>query len=441
MQDGPKRQGRFLKKGSSVLKNVSLVDFKFQEMVTTNSLTHDNSKRSIILVNCHDKELLDGSLRKHDKMDRDLISPEDRPPIITPTDFTAEWEKERTLRKRKIARFEDDDDYDLEMDAFNNSPQEKSDPQPSGISNDHNNKVHASSNTKKPLEQVIDQAPTTWETMDAVGKAINNLQSKESSKPFSITSDRADLTNNPSIDSSIDKIQSDNSLDSQSLEKIYPYENPSEGFTSVLPQHEEVALRNYQRQQHELAKMKQEFEAELSQILAEEKARAYKDGFQLGEEKAEQQSRERTQDLFKNIGQLVSELTQLKSSILSNVQENFYTICQAIGEALVKREFSIHPETFAEVLRGAIAETVQPTNLKILVHPEMFDKLMGIELPDIKSFLAKDSSLEISGFRLESHLSVIDGSISAMIEKMLKQADIEIFEKQNENKNSERRSA
>jgi flagellar biosynthesis/type III secretory pathway protein FliH len=443
LQDGPKRQGRFLKKGSSVLRNVSLVDFKFQEMSTPNSLTHDNSKRSIIHVNSHDKGILDASLRRHDKMERDLIPPEERPPIITPVDFTADWEKERSLRKRKIARFEDDDEYEFEIESLNRESYTKIDPSSPDSSNDKMTTSTASSGEK---QSILDQNPkgtTTWETMEAVGKAINNLQSKEPTRPISLGEIPPESRKDDSVANLAEPYPLTASKDIFSEQTTKSRDESSQDFTSVSPQHEEAALRNYQKQQQELAKMKQDFEAELSLVLAQEKARAYKDGFQLGEEKAEQQGRERVQELFKNISQLVNDLTQLKFSILNNVQENFYTICQAIGEALVKREFSIHPETFAEVLRSAIAETVQPTNLKILVHPEMYDKLMSLNLHDIRDYLAKDPTLETSGFRLESHLSVIDGSISDMIGKMLKQADLDIFERQIEApvSNEEKKSA
>ena len=419
MQDRPKRNGRFIKKGSPVFDKVSLLDFKFQEMNDSQIITPDNARRSIILADFHDKETLEKSLKKHDRMDKELIPAENRRPILAPSDFTADWERERSLRKRKITRFDDDDDYDFEMESFQRSENlsEKSDA-PKDPFPQNDSAFRSSESTP---------SPNAWETMDTVGKAIKNLNTNEHSNGINLSKnaiiDEHKEDNAPSIDIHTEAI---------SAEKTITTTGFVGEFTPVSPAHEEAALRNYQKQQQELEKLKQEFETHLSEVLEREKARAYQDGFKLGEEKAEHQSRERTLELFKSVKDLVHDLTQLKFSILSNVQDNFYTICQAIGEALIKREFSINPETFVEVLRRAMAETIQPTNLKIYIHPSMYEKVIALDIPDINPYLSKDSSLDTAGFRLESHLSVIDGSISEMISKMLKQADLDIFEKSTE---------
>ncbi len=383
MTDGPKRLGRFLKKGTSVFEKISLVDFSFQDIKAPKGLTPDNANRTIIHIENHDQESLDHALKEHTKFDLDLISPEDRQRVIMPRDFTADWERDRSMRKRKVARF-DDDDFELELDSLKRTktPVQPAPDTPSDL-------------PSPPPAPKID----TWQTMEEVGKAINELHSKETSKEQPIQ---------PMVQSTIPE---------------------NSNFTQVSPEQEVAALAQYQRQQQELAKMKAEFQEELENILESEKAKAYREGFSLGEEKAELQTRTKSVELLKNITQIVAELSQLKFLILSNVQENFYTICQAIGEALVKREFSIHPDTFAEVLRRALSESVQPNNVKILVHPEMYDKLMTLNIADLKGILQKDDQIDKAGFKLESHLSVIDGNISEMISKMLKQADLGIFDK------------
>lgn len=412
MTDGPKRLGRFLKKGTSVFEKISLVDFSFQDINAPKGLTPDNATRTIIHVENHDQESLDHALKEHTKFDLDLISPEDRQRIIMPRDFTADWERDRSMRKRKVARF-DDDDFELEFDTLKRSkgPAQNSGDIPTDIPPTQDMPeallkppeplVTNSDRDRDPHGQKMD----TWQTMNEVGKAINELHSKETAKEQPIQA---------------------------MVQSTIP---DTSNFTQVSPEQEGAALAQYQRQQQELAKMKAEFQEELKTILESEKAKAYREGFSLGEEKAELQTRSKSAELLKNITQIVGELSQLKFSILSNVQENFYTICQAIGEALVKREFSIHPEAFAEVLRRALAESVQPNNVKVLVHPDMHAKLMSLNIPDLKDLLQKDDQIPEAGFKLESHLSVIDGNISEMISKMLKQADLGIFDKADQSQN------
>ena len=50
--DGPKKLGRFIKKGAKVLEKISLVEFNFEEINTTNVIHKDNATRSIIHADC-----------------------------------------------------------------------------------------------------------------------------------------------------------------------------------------------------------------------------------------------------------------------------------------------------------------------------------------------------------------------------------------------------
>ena len=52
--DGPKRQGKFLKKGSKILKAVHMTDFYFAQIQTEGNLEFDNADRSIIHAKFHD---------------------------------------------------------------------------------------------------------------------------------------------------------------------------------------------------------------------------------------------------------------------------------------------------------------------------------------------------------------------------------------------------
>jgi len=97
--------------------------------------------------------------------------------------------------------------------------------------------------------------------------------------------------------------------------------------------------------------------------------KGYEEGFKIGEEKGEISSRQVAGQFFGRAGELIKEFEGLKGHILDNVQQNFFDLCQAMGEALLEREFEIHPEAFVTIMRKAVSETVKGDQFTIRVNP------------------------------------------------------------------------
>ena len=144
-------------------------------------------------------------------------------------------------------------------------------------------------------------------------------------------------------------------------------------------------------------------------------------------EKGELQVRQNATMVFGKVKELIQEFSTLKHAILDNVQQNFYELSQAMAEALLKREFSIRPEAFVQVLRRAISEAVEPGKFKIRVNPEFFDKIAALGDQEIKEALVKDGEIPVGDFKIESQLSVVDVNVGKMIADLLAQADLELF--------------
>jgi flagellar assembly protein FliH len=172
--------------------------------------------------------------------------------------------------------------------------------------------------------------------------------------------------------------------------------------------------------------------ADITDAFEEAKSKGFEEGYKQGEEKAELQTRERATKVFSKVGELVSEFGSLKGTILENVQQNFYELSQAIAETLLKRELKMKPKAFAEVVRRAIDEAVEPDSFKIHVNPEMFDEVKALNIESISSSLVKDPDVELGDFRIESDLSVVDGNIRKIIGDLLNQADLDLFDDSDE---------
>ena len=437
LNEGPKRQGRFLKKGSKLLDKISLQHFSFQEISNAKVIAHDNYKRSIIHTQYHEESEIEASVRPPEKFDDDLTPEDQMRPIIRMSDFTKDWERDKLMRKDRVSR-SDDDEFDLGAEQRQQQQQqqqrelelEQLDSENSGLAavnlpaspEPNQPEKHAAAPTpplasgqpQTPVAKAIEaQAPATpnaksigpmitgrdaqWASVEEAGQAIKSLQLTAPQMP-------SQPPQRPSRD---------------------PDAAASDDFIPVHdPEHE--AARVYQARQEQSA----EQQAQTLALQEAASAAGYQDGFRAGEEKGELQVRQNASQMFGKVSELVHEFANLKSAILDNVQENFYELCQAMAESLLKREFSIQPEAFVTVMRRAISEAVEPTKFRIHVHPELYDRLYPVAPEDLKPSLLKDVDVAVGDFKIESNLSIVDGQVHKIIADLLTQADLSLFDKE-----------
>ena len=93
--EGPRRKGRFIKNGSRVMEKVSLIDYSFKDMNDAKVITLDNAKRTILHSSFHGEKDLADAVAPADKFNDNLIAREGMRPVIFPTDFTKEWERDK----------------------------------------------------------------------------------------------------------------------------------------------------------------------------------------------------------------------------------------------------------------------------------------------------------------------------------------------------------
>lgn len=422
LNDGPKKSGRFIKKDSAVLKKVSLETFDFAEISSTTTIEQDNSRRSIVHAKYHSDDELQ-TVRTPRKFEDDLMHPDNRRPIIFPTDFTTDWEREKKLRKDRSLRQDEDDDF-----SYN-------DPYESKNSGGYDLTERASPN-EDSFEQMSGSGKRGGEEEDE--SEITRLHTPlkiagPAIKEFSQNNVDDKLGSHFSIGSVPQGAQAPLNLEEALSPK--PKEQapaPAAEFipsmTGAAEDHiadpEQDAADAYR---HRLAQEKVDQE-KIQAIYEEAKARGFQDGFRAGEEKGELQVRHNAGALFQKVQSLVESFMDLKTTVLNNVQENFYTISQAVAEALLKREFSIRPDAFAAIVRKAIADAVAPNQFKIKVHPAMAERLQKITDKDFLQHVIKDAAVEDGDFKIESELSVIDVNMTKLVSDLIEQADINIFD-------------
>jgi flagellar biosynthesis/type III secretory pathway protein FliH len=418
IQDGPKRQGRFIKKGSTVAKNIALQEFPFAEINTLPTLAHDNSSRSIIHSSYHETVAIDVATKYPDKFDDDLANSREQRPVLVPLDFTADWERTKTMRRDRIKNNDDDDDFDYEaairaarLKAEDGPDPIAETPPPAG-----GEAPRAPAPAKAPeVAASAAEADDAVAAMQAAGFRFSKASSEES-EPAPVQQAAPQRPLPPPQRPAEPSPAAADELISALNDQPSPFIPMAASEADVA---EEYRRRLAQKEQDEKERVKLEEEA---------KARGYREGFRIGEEKGATFARQNAGALFGKVSELIDELGNLRKLILDNVQDNFYEICQAMAEALFKREFTIHPETFAAVIKRAIEEAVEPGKIKVRVHPEMFERISALGVKDLEPVLVKDPSIEPSDFRVESEQAVVDASLSKIVADFLTQADLALVE-------------
>ena len=437
--DGPKKFGRFIKKDSSVMKKVALEEFRFSEINPLATIDQDNSRRSIVHAKYHPEEELNEAVRKPKKFEDDLAHPESRRPIIFPVDFTGDWEREKKMRKDRNQRSDEDDDfnyggdggagyegkstasaYDLTQHSANDSQRELR-RDPTVKSRDDSDEESEITRLHTPLKiagpAIKEFAQNTID--DKLGKnfSIGAVPtSHQAAAPLNL---EQAMNPKPAPAPEHERLVLPDNLDARNN-----FIASAPTASDVIHDLEQNAAETY-RQRVAQDKVDQE---KIHALYEEAKAKGFEDGFRAGEEKGELQVRQSASTLFQKVHSLVESFMELKGTVLENVQENFYTVSQAVAEALLKREFKINPESFATVVRKAIEDAVAPNDFKIRVHPKMADKLSGIADKQFLKSIIKDPSVEDGDFKIESNLTMVDVSITKLVSDLIDQTDMSLFE-------------
>lgn len=405
------------------MDKVALEDFHFAEINSTPSIEQDNARRTIVHARYHsDNEL--STVKMPKKFEDDLMHPDNKRPVIFPTDFTADWEREKKLRKDRKERNEEEDDfsyadsyeaksnYDLTTQDFPEADEnEQPVPSRSRPEDDQSEITRLHTPLKIAGPQIREFSQDSID--DKLGSHLSSGSVPQPQQPAAqqpvLNIDQASNPQ-PPLNLSNDGFIPNSPLAGQEENQVSDPEQESA----------EAYKQRLMREKIDQEKMKE--------IYEEAKAQGFQDGFRAGEEKGELQVRQNARVLFDRVQSLVESFMDLKSTVLNNVQENFYMISQAVAEALLKREFAIRPDAFATVVRKAIADAVAPNQFKIKVHPTMAERLQTIADKEFLSHVIKDASVEVGDFKIESDLTVIDVNMTKLVSDLIEQADISLFD-------------
>lgn len=415
--DGPKKQGRFLKKNSKILTSLNLVDFNFEQICTQPLISFDNIDRTIIHSKLHDPTQLREVVKPHATLDNHVHdSHQPQLGVIFPADFTQDWHNERLHSKRRAMGFdEDDDEIDvLEEARHRGSRIQERAPTPRVVDNRDFSNPEYSPEDHQTEPQIVAHASSP----DAVRAPETDGKVKSLNEGDMATAINRAFIQNPQHSGGLESHQQDDDGNPDAFEPL-----PTDSSLGPLAA-EDRAIESWKIKQ-QLAKQNEQI---LEELRSEARAEGFQSGFREGEEKGLISGQKNAAQVFSKVSELLLEFGELKGLILDNVQKNFYELSQAIGESLLGREFSIKPETYATMIQKVIKETIAPNEFKIRMHPETWQKVHDLGLPELEPHLVKDNTIAQGEFRVESALTVVDVNAKKLVSQLLEKADINLFD-------------
>lgn len=414
-----KRKGRFIKKTDPMRHVMSISDFNLMDICETNITYADNINSNVVHSKLHLQEDLDIGVRLSSELEA-VFEPTEYRPVIKPLDFTQEWVKQRK-RMANRSRMDDEDDVDFEVESIAKKLKKK-------LSNKV--KMQEKASEDEEVKRIGNQLEfeSSIDEVDANLEYLKDESFVSQLEDASVTPDIGEDTMK-SVGSAINEIAKPTvdipsaAIDTKS-EKNLDHEALNDQFVPLAPSTKESMPNTPPTINHE----------ERQLAFQEAKSKGYEDGYKDGEEKAMVILQQKVGEIVEEFGKIMNEFEGMKSNILHSSQENFQKVCQSMIEALIQREFKMNPKSFETVLNRAILEAVPNDDFKVLISQETFENIKDDISPNLLEKIKVDNSMAEGNFKIESNLSVVNGNISQIIEDLLNQADIELFDKSQDDK-------
>ncbi len=410
-------RGKYIKGGSDIIKHLSLVEYSFAELSKkyTGGIDADNPGANIIIKDVHHPEDLAREVSIPAQFNQQLADHTQHARIIMPGDFTSDLE---SMRNRKGQG--DDESEEIgrlyEEEIFRKIKKKPTKHQRDGDpvdSHEMDSEHHKEQEHLSLADHVKGQA-----AMPPQIRIINQ-------KSPSILDSEAHLQDlapptAAQVEAFVNIVQ-----DTHAAQPTSP--NPQDFIPSFHAQEDSFAPEAKSIAAYK-EKVVQERER-LDQLEGDARATGYEDGFRQGEIKGLAQTRAVTTEIFSTVERLVSDLEGLRRDLLGRATENFYEIAQVVAQTLIAKEIEDDPARFLALLRKAIETIVTDDQFKIKVSQEMLESLHTLsDKQELHKHMVADPQLVGSQFVIDAKLSSISADLPALIQDVIKQVRVPVFE-------------
>lgn len=387
-KEGRKLLGRFIRKRDPVLEHVQVLDYNLIDISVTPTSIPDNANNTIIHTRLHSPQSIEASIKESPIQNEVFENEVSRRPIIAPKDFTKDWERLKRRTSRRMIKLDDDEELELEMEYLREkesleseiSEKQKEEPK------EGNSNLSNSPNLEELDRAVEEVAESLGDQDDNFDKSMLTISSPKQED----NSDETNITVN----------DSENEIEKEEINDIIVDEN-QQGDDEQDRKNESSEIND------------------VNQKLIDE-------AFEKGRVDALNSVKEEFEAAANAINGIFSDLEGLKTSLLTNSQENFRNICESLIESLLEKEFSINPEAFGSIIERAVNEATKDDEFQIHINPKLYDKLKENLKEDVAARLVADEGVGLGDFQLDSKSGVVDGSLKTIISDLLNKADVKL---------------
>jgi flagellar biosynthesis/type III secretory pathway protein FliH len=404
--DGPKRQGKFIKGKNRIAKTLRVTEFSFEAISNGQIAYPDNQSGNIYLNRAQDPGTMETVFKKPEKFEDEFGDHHAK--NLKPLNFTEDWLREKSRSKRRgIGSFDEDDDDDDDNDS------ESQVKEASEFRQNRMDSMQASPFVMPDFSaEQQEPAPVVASRREVAAPQLEQVADLEDVRQKSGSIAGADIAHISSMKPTAQHLEDSEPTDIH-LHDPSPVQRSNKSSAHHINQIELPVISPEER----------------AEAFEEGKKIGYLDGYRQGEIKGNVKAQEDAQAMFGKLSGVLDEIEGLKRQIFENVQDIFIDVCEAVTEAIVRKEFKVNPHSFGEMIRQVVTESVPNDSFEIKLDPQMFALIEKAGMSDISARIRCDSSLTEPGdFRIESNLTAVDGNLRRMVKEMIDRAGIELFE-------------
>lgn len=215
----------------------------------------------------------------------------------------------------------------------------------------------------------------------------------------------------------------------------------------ALDKEKEIILQGERKAQEIIEQAYREAEAIIeqgkTQALSEVDditTKAHDEGFEAGRQEGYQDITNEMQDKIISINNFAKSEFDVKANIIKSAHLDIINLVIEIAQKVCAKSLELDESILKELTQSAIQSLKDKENIKIIVHPEMAEKIYSIseelteKIPQLSSIkIVEDRSVSPDGTIVESPLSRVDCRIKSQINEI---AD-RLMEKLNSTPNEE----
>jgi flagellar biosynthesis/type III secretory pathway protein FliH len=155
------------------------------------------------------------------------------------------------------------------------------------------------------------------------------------------------------------------------------------------------------------------------------RAEAWREGFQLGYDEGLRLAAEEQRDTGTRISALLQGVTSDTETLVRGLETEVVELALAIAEKVIAREARIDPEIVLNVVRSALTEVHDSTELRIRVHPDdmplletRWQEMLPRSVAE-RSELVADDLVERGGVLVETRIGYADSQLKSRLSQIV----------------------